>query len=73
MKKVYSKPMISVELLSLDQPIALNCIADKDDVKSLMELGYYTTEMNCNIKDVDVEWGNDTICYHSNVQTAFLS
>lgn len=73
MKKVYSKPMISVELLSLDQPIALNCIADKDDVKSLMELGYYTTEMNCNIKDVDVKWGNDTICYHSNVQTAFLS
>lgn len=73
MKKVYSKPLISVEVLTLDQPIALNCVADKEDMRSLMELGYYTEKENCIINTDSIEWGDDTICYHSNIQQAFLS
>lgn len=73
MKKPYSKPMICVEELQLDSPIAANCVADKDDMNSLIELGYFNDEHNCQ-RNVDViDWGDDTICYHSNVQTAFLS
>lgn len=75
MKRHYSKPIIQVEVLQLDAPIAANCIADKEDMLSLMELGYFTEERNCMICQDDIIWGSghDTICYHSNVQTAFLS
>lgn len=79
MKKVYSKPLIAVEILQLDQPLAAGCTADFDDVRSLMELGYFTSEMSCSIGIPDSgpifpeEGGHDTICYHSNVQIAFTS
>ncbi|MDD5969834.1 MAG: hypothetical protein PUC17_10250 [Anaerostipes sp.] len=73
MKRVYEKPMISVEVLELDAPIAANCQADKDDMNSLMELGYFNGEHTCGL-DVDaIDWGDDTICYHSNVIKAFTS
>ena len=73
MKKPYSKPMICVEELQLDSPIAANCMANKEDMNSLIGLGYFYDEHNCQ-RNVDViDWGDDTICYHSNVQTAFLS
>lgn len=74
MKQIYSKPKISVEVLTLDHPIAANCTADKDDVLSLMEFGYFTEAQQCSTNfNNDMEWGNDTVCYHTNVQTAFLS
>lgn len=73
MKRVYEKPMISVEALHLDAPIALNCVADKDDMNSLLEMGYYTDSHNCSIDTDAIDWGNDTICYHSNVTQAFTS
>lgn len=73
MKKPYSKPMICVEELQLDSPIAANCIADKEDMNSLIEMGYFNGEHNCQINVDAIDWGDDTICYHSNVQTAFLS
>ena len=89
MKKPYNKPRISVELMTLDQPIAANCTADRDDMLSLMEFDYFTQEKNCSKWigtgedgeggkidwNCDGVWDNthDTVCYHSNVQTAFLS
>lgn len=75
MKKPYSKPTITVEAIQLDQPIAAGCTANRDDMKSLIELGYFTAERNCSIT-IPGEGtlpGYDTICYHSNVQTAFTS
>ncbi|MDD6211721.1 MAG: hypothetical protein PUB22_01005 [Clostridiales bacterium] len=74
MKKPYIKPMICVEELQMDSPIAANCIADKDDMNSLIELGYFA-DHNCSIIYDEKIMGDshDTICYHSNVQTAFLS
>ena len=74
MKKPYNKPTIHAEVLQMDSPIAANCEADKDDMLSLIELGYFADE-KCGIRvpiDGPVQ-GHDTICYHSNVQTAFLS
>ena len=75
MKKPYSKPTITVEAIQLDQPIAAGCNADFDDMRSLIELGYFTVEGTCSIPilgDGPIQ-GYDTICYHSNVQTAFTS
>ena len=75
MKKPYSKPTITVGAIQLDQPIAVGCTADFEDMQSLLELGYFTAERNCAIKisgDGNLT-GYDTICYHSNVQTAFTS
>ena len=84
MKKVYNKPLISVEALTLDQPIAVNCTADYDDIAAMMEFGYFTEKRQCTIRllptegfdydgDGTPDTAHDTICYHSNVQTAFLS
>lgn len=76
MKKVYEKPMISVEEMSLDMPIAANCLANFDDVQALIALGYFGDNdrgISCGAIYNEIEWGNDTVCYHSNVQTAFLS
>lgn len=75
MKKPYSKPTITVGPIQLDQPIAAGCTADVDDMKSLMALGYFTTEGNCliQISGEGTIQGFDTICYHSNVQVAFTS
>ena len=85
MKKSYSKPLISVEVLSLDEPIALNCNANPDDIRALNEFGYFMPEqrLSCSIDLLPnggfdengdgIADSHDTICYHSNVQTAFLS
>ena len=83
MKKIYSKPQIHVELLMMDQPIAANCTADFDDIKALMEFNYFMKGEECLINLLPTggfDWDgdgvaddHDTICYHSNVQTAFLS
>lgn len=74
MKKPYSKPTIIVEAFQLDQPIAAGCNADRDDMNDLLELGYFTAEMNCGISVGDGTLpGYDTICYHSNIQKAFTS
>lgn len=74
MKKPYVKPMITVERLMIDQPMAVGCNADPDDMKSLIEMGYFTAEGNCsNSVGEGTLPGYDTICYHGNVQTAFMS
>ena len=75
MKKPYVKPMITVERLMIDLPMAVGCTADFDDMKSLIGLGYFTGEGACD-KQIPADGhvqGFDTICYHSNVQTAFTS
>lgn len=76
MKKPYSKPQIAVEDLQLDQPIAAGCNADFDDVRSLIELGYFADESCDPLLRITIDGpvnGHDTICYHSNVQIAFMS
>ena len=74
MKKPYVKPMITVERLMIDQTMAVGCTADFDDMKSLIELGHFTAEGSCGIPVGEGTLpGYDTICYHSNVQTAFTS
>lgn len=77
MKKVYSKPLVAVESLAVNMPIALGCDANFDDVQSLVDLGYFGETdgrvPKCAEIYYDIEWGNDSVCYHSNVQTAFLS
>ena len=75
MKKPYSKPTITVGAIQLDQPIAAGCTSDLDDMRSLIELGYFTVEGACGIPvpgEGPIQ-GWDTICYHSNIQTAFTS
>ena len=83
MKKTYSKPQIHVESFAMDRPIAASCVGDFDDIKSLMELGYFMPGESCTTnllptggfdlnKDGEAD-SHDTLCYHSNVQQAFLS
>lgn len=73
MKREYSKPTIYVEPMIMDTPIALGCTADKEDMKALVTLGYFTQNEACSFNINDIDWGDDTICYHGNVQTAFYS
>lgn len=83
MKRTYCKPQIYVEAFSMDCPIAANCTADFDDVRALMEFGYFMETKNCQINllptggfDFDndgISDSHDTVCYHSNVQQAFTS
>lgn len=73
MKKPYSKPTITVEAIQLDRPIAAGCTANRDDMNSLIELGYFA-DSTCGILVGDGTLPDyDTICYHSNVLTAFTS
>lgn len=73
MKKAYSMPTITVEELQLDKPIALGCEADYADIQSLIGLGYFSDGCPINVSSNGLPPQYDTICYHSNVQTAFLS
>lgn len=73
MKKPYSKPTITVGAIQLDQPIAAGCTADFDDMRSLIELGYFADTCSIPFSDGTLLPGYDTICYHSNIQTAFTS
>lgn len=83
MKKTYTKPQVHVESFAMDCPIAANCNADFDDVKSMMEFGYFMPGENCSINllpnggfdlnDDGEADSHDTVCYHSNVQIAFTS
>ena len=72
MKKPYSKPTITVGAIQLDQPIAVGCTANFDDMNSLIELGYFADGCDIVVGDGTLP-GYDTICYHSNVQPAFTS
>lgn len=77
MKQPYSKPTIATGEIWLDQPIANICDANQDDMRSLMELGYFIETKACApdfwVGDEPVQGTHDTICYHSNVIKAFLS
>ena len=73
MKKPYAKPMITVERLMIDQPMANGCNADPDDMKSLLELGYFADSECITQVGEGTLPGYDTICYHSNIQKAFTS
>ena len=94
MKKIYKKPLITVEELTLDQPIAANCNANRYILESMVEMGCFMSgEDKC--KDYPLYTGPygvglwedengdgspdyengfyNSLCYHSNVITAFYS
>lgn len=74
MKKIYTKPQVSAEAMTMDRSIAGNCEANFDDMQALIGFGYFGPNdrgVECGMEYTD--GGHDTICYHSNVQTAFLS
>lgn len=74
MKSKYIKPMIAVETLSLDMPLALNCTANRADVEDLIALGNFNKERECDaLYDYDEVYDDDPVCYHSNVLVALLS
>lgn len=78
MRKQYSKPRVSVEAITLDQPIAAGCMANYADVQALLDMNVFLdTEIGkvgvCSWIFDEATMGNDLVCYHSNVQTAFLS
>ena len=75
MKKNYTKPQISVETFTMDQPIAAGCSADPELINSMMGIGYFTEKRGCALNYFDASWGNDTdtVCYHSNQIIAFMS
>ena len=50
MKKIYKKPLIMVEELTLDHAIAANCDADRPMMESLIEWGYFGIEKTCDIR-----------------------
>lgn len=83
---MYTKPLIFVEALSLDQPIAANCDpAIFDDIEILMQFGYFMADPSVTCGQNLLPTGgfdnngdlvadeHDTVCYHSNIQQAFLS
>lgn len=76
MKRSYEKPMIQVESLELDMPIAAGCTVDREDMESIVEVsGYFLPDSICSKSEDEILFPGeeDTICYHSNVQMAFLS
>ena len=85
MKKTYTKPLISVEEMSLTQSIStmVNCTADRDDVLALMELKYFSSDRGCVrllAANGGIDYDHDgvgdeftTVCYHSNMLQAFTS
>ena len=74
MKKTYSKPQIHMESFAMDRSIAANCIADFDDMQALIAVGAFgDNDRGITCGYTYEEGPHDTICYHSNVQTAFLS
>ncbi len=74
MKHPYDKPMIFVESLTLDMPIATNCSSDPQDMNDLIGFGYFNADYDCMFDfNDDVDWGNDTVCVHSSITQAFTS
>lgn len=88
MKKIYSKPFISVEIMSLDEPIAANCTTSEDDIMVLNMFGIFMDNnrgIHCDPRKVllpnggvdengdGLSDGHDTLCYNSNIDIAFLS
>ena len=50
MKKIYKKPLIMVEELTLDHAIAANCDANREIMDSMIEWGYFGIERTCDIR-----------------------
>ena len=73
MKKIYTKPQICVEAFTMDQPVASGCNANPADFDALLQLGYFANELTCRQVEDGVQWGTDTICYHTNATYGFKS
>lgn len=84
MKKTYTKPLISVEAMLLDTSIAnITCDMNKNEVLDLKEFGFFMAGKNCEhnlLETGGFDFNNDgesdihdTVCYHTNIQKAFLS
>lgn len=76
MKKPYSKPMVSFEDYSLDMPIALNC-SHIDTTKEFMAQQLFNEKYDCeeSIPESFLGglYGDDSLCYYSQVTTLFIS
>ena len=58
----------------MDGPIAVDCNADTSTVGELKQLGYFVPDQQCDWDFEDgVEWGNDELCYNSNVSIVLTS
>ncbi len=80
MKKKYEKPMIEVESLMLDMPVAAGCDPDGyEDSATLKDMGYFgdgCTRFNVANDEEENQhpWGkDDKLCYYSNVVKLFTS
>lgn len=74
MKREYSRPSIHVEPMELDTAIAsTNCTVPREDLNALKRWGFFAPELACEYYTEDVPYGNDTVCYHSNVRTVLTS
>lgn len=74
-KRKYVKPMMIIQPYADDNAGAYNCMADGSVMQDLIDLGYFTAEMNCQITSDAVRAAatTDPICYHTNVIAAFNS
>ena len=66
MKKIYKKPLIMVEELTLDHAIAANCDAHREIMESMFEWGYFGIERTCGIQLFEKE-GYDGLWQDSNM------
>lgn len=79
MKKEYQKPMISVESMALDMPVAAGCDPEAvDDAKDLLAMNYFDAGCGKAIIDDAQEntiWmmADDKLCYYSNTSQLFTS
>ena len=87
MKKIYQKPLIIVEHMFLDDAIANStCVRNYNtdpDVPYLEALGCFVEKPSCTYSilpggGIDFNGDgksdtHDTVCYHSNIETLFLS
>ncbi len=79
MKRVYSKPTIHVEVMSLDMPIAASC-QTYSETPELKAQGWFIGSDSCSFQfdngNGDIGFMGDiadTLCYHSHAKTTFTS
>lgn len=77
MKRVYSRPSIYVERVSLDNSIAAtNCLVglNDPDIVALRRFGgYFAPDLGCDWYEEGIRVGYQTVCYHSNVRNLLSS
>ncbi len=79
MKRIYGKPTIHVEVMSLDMPVAASCYDNTNaDIIDLKANGWFVVACgDMNLENNKEVWDGlgvaDTICYHSNITVTLNS